>query len=96
MSPLELVGDFDQIAKELRASRPVASAALARARGRTRRRRAEPRWSFHRPSRRLVLGLAAAALLAVARRGRPHARAEQAGRLKASRPTLAARGLKHR
>ena len=32
MSPLELVGDSDRIVKELRASRPVASAALARAR----------------------------------------------------------------
>ena len=28
MSPLELVGDFDAIAKELRSSRPVASVAL--------------------------------------------------------------------
>jgi hypothetical protein len=63
VSPLELVGDSDRIAKELRASRPVASAVL-------RERVAElgpepaPRWSFRWPSRRLVLGLAAAALAA--------------------------------
>lgn len=65
MSPLELVGDFDRIAEELRSARPVASTAL-------RERVAElaelepagPRWSFSWPSRRLVLGLAAAALLA--------------------------------
>jgi hypothetical protein len=65
VSPLELVGDFDRIAEELRSARPVASAGL-------RERVAElaagepagPRWSFGWPSRRLVLGLAAAALLA--------------------------------
>lgn len=62
MSPLELVGDFDQIAQELRASKPVAPAAL-------RERVAslkppEPRWTFRMPSRRLVLALAAVALLA--------------------------------
>jgi hypothetical protein len=62
VSPLELVGDFDRITEELRANRPVASAAL-------RERVAAlpepaPRWSFRWPSRRLVLGLAAAALLA--------------------------------
>jgi Domain of unknown function (DUF4349) len=65
VSPLELVGDFDRIAEELRSARPVASAAL-------RERVAElavvepagPRWSFRWPSRRLALGLAAAALLA--------------------------------
>ena len=65
MSPLELVGDFDAIAKELRASRPVASAALRErvaALGPAEPR--EPRWTFRRPSTRLVLGLAAAALLA--------------------------------
>jgi Domain of unknown function (DUF4349) len=63
VSPLELVGDFDRIADELRASRPVASAAL---RGRVAALGPEPapRRSFHWPSRRLVLGLAAAALLA--------------------------------
>ena len=62
MSPLELVGDSDRIVKELRASRPVASAALCErvtALGPPARRR-----SFHWPSRRLVLSLAAAALAA--------------------------------
>ncbi len=63
MSPLELVGDSDRIVKELRASRPVASAAL-RERVATLGPEPAPRWSFHWPSRRLVLGLAAAALLA--------------------------------
>ena len=63
MSPLELVGDSDQIVKELRASRPVASAAL-RERVVALGPEPAPRWSFHWPSRRLVLGLAAAALLA--------------------------------
>ena len=65
MSPLELVGDFDAIAKELRSSRPVASAALRErvaALGPAEPR--EPRWTFRRPSTRLVLGLAAAALIA--------------------------------
>ena len=63
MSPLELVGDSDQIVKELRASRPVASPAL-RERVVALGPEPAPRWSFHWPSRRLVLGLAAAALLA--------------------------------
>ena len=65
MSPLELVGDFDAIAKELRSSRPVASVALRErvaALGPAEAR--EPRWTFRRPSTRLVLGLAAAALIA--------------------------------
>ena len=62
MSPLELVDDrFDKLAEELRASRPVAPAAL----------RAEvhaleppgPRWAFRWPSRRLVLAFAAVAVL---------------------------------
>ncbi len=62
MSPLELVGDFDRIAQELRASKPVASPAL-------RERVAaleppDPRRAFRMPSRRLVLALAAVALLA--------------------------------
>jgi Domain of unknown function (DUF4349) len=62
VSPLELVGDFEQIGQELRASRPAASSVL-------RERVAalsppEPRRAFPRPSGRLVLGLAAAALLA--------------------------------
>ena len=65
MSPLELVGDFDQLAKELRASRPKASAALReRVSALGPAEPAEPRWTFRRPSGRLVLGLAAAALLA--------------------------------
>jgi hypothetical protein len=63
VSPLELVGDSGRIAKELRASRPVASAAL-RERVAALGPEPAPRWSFHWPSRRLVLGLAAAALLA--------------------------------
>jgi len=61
VSPLELVGDFDRIAQELRGSRPIASPAL-------RERVAalkppEPRWTFRMPSRRLVLALAVVALL---------------------------------
>jgi hypothetical protein len=63
VSPLELVGDSDHIVKELRASRPVASAAL-RERVAALGPEPAPRWSLHWPSRRLVLGLAAAALLA--------------------------------
>ena len=63
MSPLELVGDFDRIQEELRASRPVASAAL-RERVAALGPEPTPRRSFHWPSRRLVLGLAMAALLA--------------------------------
>jgi hypothetical protein len=62
VSPLELVGDFDRIKEELRASRPVASMAL-RERVAALGPEPAPRWSFHRPSRRLVLGLAVAALL---------------------------------
>ena len=59
MSPLELVGD---LGAELRAAKPLAPESL-----RQRVAQLEPaqaRWSFRRPSRRLVLGLAAAALLA--------------------------------
>ena len=63
MSPLELVGDSDRIVKELRASRPVTSAAL-RERVTALEPERAPRRSFHRPSRRLVLSLAGAALLA--------------------------------
>jgi hypothetical protein len=63
VSPLELVDDrFDKLAEELRASRPVAPAAL-----RAEVRALEPpgpRWTFPRPSRRVVLALAGAALLA--------------------------------
>lgn len=61
MSPLELVGDFDHIAQELRASRPVASSALRERVAALRPR--EPRRTFRFPSRRLVLALAAVALL---------------------------------
>ena len=61
MSPLELVGDFDQIAGELRASKPVASPEL---RERIAALKApEPRWTFRMPSRRLVLAVAGVALL---------------------------------
>lgn len=61
MSPLELVGDFDKIAEELRASRPVAPAALRERVAALEPR--EPRWTFQLPSRRLVLALATVALL---------------------------------
>jgi uncharacterized protein DUF4349 len=61
VSPLELVGDLDHIAQELRASKPVASPAL---RGRVAALKPpEPRWTFRMPSRRLVVALAAVALL---------------------------------
>jgi hypothetical protein len=65
VSPLELVGDgFEQLATELRASKPVAPAALReRVADLGHVEPASPRWTF-RPSRRLVLGLAGAALLA--------------------------------
>jgi hypothetical protein len=63
VSPLELVDDrFDKLAEELRASRPVTPATL-----RAQVRSLEPpgpRWTFPRPSRRVVLALAGAALLA--------------------------------
>ena len=63
MSPLELVDDrFDKLAEELRASRPVAPAAL-----RAQVRALEPpgpRWTLRWPSRRMVFALAGAALLA--------------------------------
>lgn len=66
MSPLELVDDrFEKLATELRAARPVASESLrerVRALGDAEPAR-EP-WSFRLPGRRVVLGLAAAALLA--------------------------------
>lgn len=63
MSPLELVDDrFDKLAEELRASRPVAPVAL---RAQVRALEAPgPRWTFRWPSRRVVLALAGAALLA--------------------------------
>jgi Domain of unknown function (DUF4349) len=63
VAALELVDDrFDKLAEELRASRPVAPAAL-----RAEVRALEPpgpRWTFPRPSRRIVLAIAGAALLA--------------------------------
>jgi hypothetical protein len=63
VSPLELVDDrFDKLAKELRASRPVAPTGL-RAQVRALEPPA-PRWTFRLPSRRVVLALAAVALLA--------------------------------
>ena len=62
MSPLELVDDrFDKLAEELRTSRPVASSGL-----RAEVRALEPpgpRWTFRWPSRRVVLALAAVAVL---------------------------------
>ena len=66
MSPLELVDDrFEKLASELRASRPVASAALReRVAGLGAAEPARPRWSFRLPSRRFALRLAAAALVA--------------------------------
>jgi hypothetical protein len=64
VSPLELVGDFDHLTTELRGSRPVASAALRERVAALGPAETKPRWTFPRPSGRLVLGLAAAALLA--------------------------------
>jgi uncharacterized protein DUF4349 len=61
VSPLELVGDFDRIAQELRASKPVASAGLRERVASLQPR--EPRMTFRLPSRRLMLALAAVALL---------------------------------
>jgi hypothetical protein len=62
VSPLELVDDrFEKLAEELRASRPVAPAAL-----RAQVRALEPpgpRWTFRWPSRRVVFALTAAAVL---------------------------------
>jgi Domain of unknown function (DUF4349) len=62
VSPLELVDDrYGKLVEELRASRPVAPAGL-----RTEVRALQPvgpRWSFRLPSRRLVLALAAVAVL---------------------------------
>lgn len=66
MSPLELVDDrFAKLSQELRAFRPVASPALrARVDDLTRAEPAPSRWEFRLPTRRVVLGLAAAALAA--------------------------------
>jgi hypothetical protein len=88
VSPLELVGDFDHLTRELRASRPVASAALReRVAALGPAEPAEPRWTFRRPSSRLVLGLAAAALLAsLVAAGLT--RNDGTRQLKAARPTV--------
>ena len=63
MPRLELVDDrYGKLAEELRTSRPVAPVSL-----RTQVRALEPpgpRWTFRQPSRRVVLALAGAALLA--------------------------------
>jgi Domain of unknown function (DUF4349) len=66
VSPLELVDDrFEKLSEELRASRPVAPEALReRVAELSRVEPSSPRWVFHVPSRRFVLGLAAAAVLA--------------------------------
>jgi hypothetical protein len=66
VSPLELVDDrFEKLASELRASRPVASAALReRVAGLRPVAPASPRWTFRLPPRRVVLGLVAAAFVA--------------------------------
>jgi uncharacterized protein DUF4349 len=66
VSPLELVDDrFEKLASELRASRPVPSDALReRVASLGAVEPAGSRWTFHRPSRRVVLGLVGAALLA--------------------------------
>jgi hypothetical protein len=66
VSPLELVDDrFGKLASELRASRPVASAALReRVSSLDGGEPAGPRWTFRPPPRRLALGLVAAALAA--------------------------------
>jgi uncharacterized protein DUF4349 len=66
VSPLELVDDrFDKLSEELRASRPLASAALReRVAALGPPEPARRGWSFRSPPRRLVLGLAGTALLA--------------------------------
>jgi hypothetical protein len=66
VSPLELVDDrFSNLSKELRGAPPVASPALrARVADLTRAEPAPRRWELRLPTRRVVLGLAAAALAA--------------------------------
>ena len=66
MSPLELVDDrFEKLASVLRASRPVASAALRERVASLRAvEPASPRWTFRPRTRRVALALLAAALLA--------------------------------
>lgn len=62
MPRLEVVGDsFGPFAQELRASKPVAPAALRAHVGALEPR--GPRWTFRLPSRRMVLALAVAAVL---------------------------------
>jgi hypothetical protein len=66
VSPLELVDDrFEELASELRASRPVASERLRERVETLVRVEQEPRreWSFRLPSRRVALGLIALAIL---------------------------------
>ena len=65
MSPLELVDDrFGKLASELRASRPVAPETLRqRVSSLSAAEPERPRLTFRLPTRRMVLGLAAAALL---------------------------------
>lgn len=66
MSPLELVDDrFEQLASELRASRPAPSEGLrARVAALEAVEADGPRWTFRVPARRVALGLVAGALLA--------------------------------
>jgi uncharacterized protein DUF4349 len=66
VSPLELVDDrFEKLALELRTSRPVASDGLReRVASLDAGEPAGPRWTFRLPSRRMMLGLAGAALVA--------------------------------
>jgi type II secretory pathway pseudopilin PulG len=66
VSPLELVDDrFEQLASELRASRPVAPERLRERVETLARVEPEPRreWGFRLPSRRVALGLVALAIL---------------------------------
>jgi hypothetical protein len=66
VSRLELVDDrFEKLALELRASKPVASAALRqRVASLGDAEPVRPRWTFRLPARPIALGLVAAALLA--------------------------------
>jgi hypothetical protein len=65
VSPLELVDDrFEKLSVELRASRPVASAALRERVAALGTVEPRPRRTYRLPSRRVVLGLAGAALVA--------------------------------
>jgi hypothetical protein len=66
VSPLELVDDrFEKLASELRGSKPVASAELRERVASLRAAEpAGPRWTLRLPTRRVALGLVAAAVLA--------------------------------